>query len=1231
MASSSTDAEETSSEETTDSQDDTGFACRGLPRGVTRQWTLLSRSLDSLLPVEVMLGRTQRESASAASGPTSDLEESQAGPRINASRPALLPGSLGEEFPWVTNRTRRRRWMHRSFWSNFSMAFWLGFWVAFWSLPCYSFFCLRLVFGETALLRSFSHGAWPHTWCNVSIIGGNSSNISDDLHLDVQSCEPVGSQDGSHQLQYTQMFGSSSAPYNGKSCGFLVGLRYKGHSRRFWVGNGRHGQFPELDEIPSKLVEPVNGTDPDDGAFAEECQQQCQMDVKCAKWTFWIQSPSIGGICYFYAATARMSGYVRDWRSYYGGFCRAELAKPFECGSEMFGRMRNIAPWNQVPDIVAWNQTMKAEWGTDLRSDLWCGLLPNAYISSWPNVVQMVIFSINRGTGTTMMLSWQSVCGTSCACLNMFVMMYIYPHGGRGHVCQEIELLPNATCVQGEIVRDDPAYSELFCWLDTFGVLFLFLISGSQSNTIKFGMSWHCLFMMNFMNPAIGVRNGSLQSGIAGVYYDDPSVAIFITSLFGGFLAVLATIVPYPQLNARMAFNDLDSQTASIGQIWRESVAYFCGTQRSAKRFQIETKIDTLVSIHRNVRANLEDAWWESVVLGRREDTRQLLLTMRGNLRDMLDMLDAVKTCIIQEDFQGKHQDFCDPLRPIMEAMVGEALTLAELCVSSAWKSQEPEHVTQALKRSVGKVRRLQRELVAAYQRNYFPTSMGHDLLDESILVFALSFTARKSADLACLVITSRQHALQQGGKTGVVRSLSRALQLWSVLLRGLWTGFVSTWSPSVLLKCGHIKFAVRNFTAITLCFVMGVHFHGFVFTPYSPIMAFTLSLLITKSKNSAFMTNVQRLLGVTLGNVLPILILAALSHFHCNTFARDVAHFFAIWIYIGVFMFMYLTSPQWSLVGCYIAAFGVYPLLVPCSKSMGNDVFKTRYSEIGQVTLAIVVQMVIDMILMRRTPGDMAVHQIARIGEAMALATKSIFESDLPGIQAATEEARRQLVRAEPLLTEVDPKLQVMQGFATPFKRDLYSSAMDIMGHMLADLNLLIIAVKDWTPNESVMKPGEQAGVAPREENNLEDSPLEGISRIATWPEMFDQVRSLRSLQLPSPARSYLNLVRQNSLDTLPGKGVLIALCGPSFAESLQKEILVSVDTIVRALPAILAHRSEEPILEPSVLELERLHLSLEAVHFQLVSSARSAFVDERSQRRRASDEQLEPWFCLR
>ena len=73
--------------------------------------------------------------------------------------------------------------------------------------------------------------------------------------------------------------------------------------------------------------------------------------------------------------------------------------------------------------------------------ELWCGILPESWAATWPNVVQMVVFTVFGGTGTTLQLAWQGFVGTSCACLNAFLMSVLFPHGGRAELCTEPQRL----------------------------------------------------------------------------------------------------------------------------------------------------------------------------------------------------------------------------------------------------------------------------------------------------------------------------------------------------------------------------------------------------------------------------------------------------------------------------------------------------------------------------------------------------------------------------------------------------------------------------------------------------------------------------------------------------------------------------------------------------------------------------------------------------------------------
>merc|ERR1711972_103016 len=71
----------------------------------------------------------------------------------------------------------------------------------------------------------------------------------------------------------------------------------------------------------------------------------------------------------------------------------------------------------------------------------------------------------------------------------------------------------------------------------------------------------------------------------------------------------------------------------------------------------------------------------------------------------------------------------------------------------------------------------------------------------------------------------------------------------------------------------GKLDFALRNWVVISGLFVMGYSFRcgDCVFT-HSANMAALMTLLINHYSGSAFLNNLKRLMGVTIGKVLPVI-----------------------------------------------------------------------------------------------------------------------------------------------------------------------------------------------------------------------------------------------------------------------------------------------------------------------------------------------------------------------
>merc|ERR1719443_1996685 len=115
---------------------------------------------------------------------------------------------------------------------------------------------------------------------------------------------------------------------------------------------------------------------------------------------------------------------------------------------------------------------------------------------------------------------------------------------------------------------------------------------------------------MNFMNPQKGPTLGKIPTGIPDVFLDGEKTVVLLTTIAGGVLAILSTIVPKPLLNTTLMQQDAKRIVHELRDIWTQSIEYFCGEQRSAKRFLLDQKIQSMSTIISAVKGNLDGSWW---------------------------------------------------------------------------------------------------------------------------------------------------------------------------------------------------------------------------------------------------------------------------------------------------------------------------------------------------------------------------------------------------------------------------------------------------------------------------------------------------------------------------------------------------------------------------------------------------------------------------------------------
>jgi len=587
-----------------------------------------------------------------------------------------------------------------------------------------------------------------------------------------------------------------------------------------------------------------------------------------------------------------------------------------------------------------------------------------------------------------------------------------------------------------------------------------------------FGMSWHVCFMMDFMNPAKGVPDCGDWSCIL---HKSVHSVVFRTTLLGAFIAVLATLtcsIVLPLSHYRNLYEDSLAMTQAVIRIWRESLEYLCGRARSVKRFQIETQIFNLANNFKRAQDDAAGAWWETFDTGRWGSTRKLLGEYNISTTDIRDLMVCVRGGVLHEDFQGNHMGFCKIMVQPMTRLQREAEELMFAILVACKDGKISREESLAIREIVGRVKEQQRALVRAFHEA--SPEVSDDLSEENIFAFALSFWARKMTDFAENIAEySLADATFWQRRANWCRDMGSAL----------WSGLMAVWSPKKLCEVEHLKYCFRNWVSISLLFIFSYFTpSGSVFVQYSPTMPSTLTLLIVADGShqigSMIYKNTQRLLGVVLGKVLPILSMWIYFYFPCLSSWRFYIQAVTTWFYVFFFTYTYYLSSMWGYVGCLIAGFGVYQLLVPCSGDP-KVTFETRYQEIGSVTFAIVVQALIHMVSSRHTPVQLELAAIRTIGKQFEDGFEAFFNCDLSAMQEAARDLDTSLATCKALLPECDPKLKAVSCGERDFKYELCSQVLKSMEHLLGEFNLLIVSAKDWVPNEAFRDESEAPGDA--------------------------------------------------------------------------------------------------------------------------------------------------------
>mmetsp|Transcript_90586 Transcript_90586/g.157224 ORF Transcript_90586/g.157224 Transcript_90586/m.157224 type:complete len:1027 (-) Transcript_90586:66-3146(-) len=654
-----------------------------------------------------------------------------------------------------------------------------------------------------------------------------------------------------------------------------------------------------------------------------------------------------------------------------------------------------------------------------------CGILPDIYKGYWPTVGMMIIFSVYQNLGMTVRLCWQGIIGTFWAVVNNVVMCVLFPKGAAGD-----------------------HYWPVLAWFDVILIVVLFLVCNAETNTIKFGLSTHICLMIEFMTPGLGPTMGEIPM-IGGVNWDNEAVCWLLTAIIGALVAVLACLLPYPLTNITEVDDICVAYVLRASKIFHCCVNYMCGPAMTPEGEQLACRILKLNENLVSMKGQNDAAWWETgglTWLGLKKQQ------MYGDFEEVLSRLQSVMTTIRRtvraEDFKGQHKSFMSdsiqkPLNELCDCIEALAEGAAKGCEDGNIDDKEKED----LEKLILDLEVHQKTLVEVYLNQSSQLKGGMRLKED---------LGAEHTFLFCLVTWG--HRLRIFVKRVLFHHKAKPPSMKDHMKQAM-LSIKETWEPATLKTTERILYTVRNTLTIMIAYVLAMELKDkSLFTQYSSTMPMTLTMLISRQPGTTFFNSTQRLMGVTLGKVLPLLMVGMANLFTCEDWKQYAWHMSSSLGFELGFLYMYFTSMKYAGLGCFAAAYGCAFLFVPCSNSNFEATYSARYKELGQICCAIVIQQMVDVVFsFKQDPRNQAIAAVKNVKEQLKKGYGQFFKQD-QFLMDDYDDIKKAIAGAEQWVSECDPQLEVCPGWETPFNVNLYASCVDTFHVLLGDFLILAL-----------------------------------------------------------------------------------------------------------------------------------------------------------------------------
>lgn len=447
------------------------------------------------------------------------------------------------------------------------------------------------------------------------------------------------------------------------------------------------------------------------------------------------------------------------------------------------------------------------------------------------------------------------------------------------------------------------------------------------------------------------------HENISGVWmptFDEPMVKETVACGVGCFLAVVTTLFPRPLLAFWKAQDAARIEAHLLCLSWQGFIEVFCSKNRSGfKQARLQREIYGVEQRLNKIEEQLVDASVEFGTAGRIFRVRQCIYHSVQVFRVGLGHLESAYENIAGKDYDDAHAELVDNVEPAMKQLIREAATLVLLIVNDIIDGDVTD---PALIADTSCSLRITNNDLAERLRKA-RSDIGRDRFsmedtDEHCFVLHVSAFGRDVADF--------------GDK--IVKHYTGTEPLTAP--PGLCFGH-GVFDFAVLFNVDNLKFALRNTITLSLAVIIAVYgeYLG-AFKPWSPGIAMSAAMLLTKYMGSAMELNLKRLQGVTIGTLVGWIMFVLFGR--CGATQNAILSV-VLCVTMIVSMHVYYHSEVHSMTGLLLAYFGCVGFTQGCVPDRAEVAYDNFYYAIVECSAALFIGIVVDSMLKDKRASDLA------------------------------------------------------------------------------------------------------------------------------------------------------------------------------------------------------------------------------------------------------------------